>query len=252
MRNDSRDNQPQGAAVDNTGLTQFIRQIFMLPFSTFNYSMQIFMWMLQSMTSMTSEGVNAMVGGTAQTLAGVGMPASVDATASGAGNIQPSNRKEERKMSEQSWGGGRERSGGRGQYCDDRGWTISEECRDNEPCDQLRLVRYKVLFLKRDLEVAFQEQEELVVEEIPKDGFISWKIAEFIQLMARGEVKQPGKWQEKNYPPDVRNGNVMSLPDKDKRFLRVYCQVLDTYDREKMNHERDQIDVLKEIRDAIK
>jgi hypothetical protein len=106
--------------------------------------------------------------------------------------------------------------------------------------------------LKRDLEVAFPEQEELVAEEIPKEGFISWKIAEFIQQMARGEVKQPGKWREKNYPPGCKGGNVMSLPDKDKRFLRVYCQVLDTYERERMNYTRDQIDVLKEIRDAIK
>lgn len=244
-------NQAQSTGGDNTGLTEFFRQIMLMPVSTFNYSMQIFMWLLQGMIRMTNEGASAMAGGTAQTLGGMGMPASPGATTSGAGNIQRSNRKEERQMSEQSWGGGRDSSGGRGQYCGDRAWTISEDCKEGEPCDQLRLVRYKVLFLKRDLEVAFPEQEELVVEEIPKDGFISWKIAEFIQLMARGEVRQPGKWQEKNYPPDVRNGNVMSLPDKDKRFLRVYVQVLDTYDRERMNYERDQIDVLKEIRDAI-
>jgi hypothetical protein len=104
------------------------------------------------------------------------------------------------------------------------------------------------LFLKRDLEVAFPEQEELVVEEIPKDGFISWKIEEFIQQMSRGEVRQPGKWREKNYPPTgVTGGNVTSLPDKDKRFLRVYCHVLDWYERERLN----QVDVLKEIRDRL-
>ena len=153
-------------------------------------------------------------------------------------------------MSEQSWGSGRDSAAGSSQ-----GWGMSESCsKETEPCDRLRLIRFKVLFLKRDLECAFPEQEELVAEEIPKDGFISWKIAEFIQQMSSGEVKQPGKWKDKNYPPppNVKGGYVMSLPDKDKRFLRVYCQVLDTYDRERMNYERDQIDVLKEIRDAIK
>lgn len=254
MSNGFQSNQPQNTTADNAGLGEFFRQLMLMPFSTVNYSMQIFMGLLRAMMRMTNEGVNAMVGGTGQTLGGMGTPVSAGATTSGAGNIQPSNRKEERTMSEQSWGGGREGSGGGSQSGGDRGWTISEECRENEPCDLLRLVRFKVLFLKRDLEWAFREQEELVPEEIPKDGFISWKIAEFIQQMAAGQVKQPGKWKEKHYPPDpnVKDGKVMSLPDKDKRFLRVYCQVLDSYDRERMNYDRDQVDVLKEIRDAIK
>jgi hypothetical protein len=245
MSNGFQGNQPQLTGGDNNGLSGFFSQIMLMPFSTITYSMQIFMWLLQGMMRMTNEGVNAMVGGTAQTLDSMGMPASAGATASGAGNIQRSNRKEEREMSEQSWGGGPESSG-----CssDNSGWTMSEKCKEIEPCDRLRLVRYKILFLKRDLEVAFPEQEELVVEEIPKDGFISWKIAEFIQQMSRGEVRQPGKWREKNYPPTgVTGGNVTSLPDKDKRFLRVYCHVLDWYERERLN----QVDVLKEIRDRL-
>jgi len=242
----------QGNQPDDAGLAEFFRQLTLVPFSTVTYSLQFFVWLLRGMMRITNEGVNAMAEGTAQTMSGMEVPVSAGATSS-AGSIQPSNRKEERKMSDQSWSGGRESSGsGSSSQNWGGGWTMDEKCKENEPCDQLRLVRFKVLFLKRDLEVAFPEQEELVVEEIPKEGFISWKIAEFIQQMARGEVRQPGKWKDKNYPPDVKGGNVMSLPDKDKRFLRIYCQVLDTYERERMNYERDQIDVLKEIRDAIK
>jgi len=245
MGNGFPGSQPE--ITDNTGVTEFFRQIMLMPVSTVSYGMQIFMWLLQGMMQISNQGMNAMTTGTAQTFGRMGMPAAGDANTSGAGNIQPSNRKEERNMSDQSWGSGRESSAGSSQS-----WGMSESCKETEPCDRLRLIRFKVLFLKRDLEVAFPEQEELVAEEIPKEGFISWKIAEFIQPMSRGEVRQPGKWKEKNYPPGSKGGNVMSLPDKDKRFLRVYCQVLDTYERERMNYERDQIDVLKEIRDAIK
>jgi hypothetical protein len=139
----------------------------------------------------------------------------------------------------------------------DDDWRMSEDCREKDPCDRLRLVRFKILFLKRDLEIAFPEEEELVAEDMTKDGFISWKVAEFIQKLTRSEVKQPGKWKdENNYPANeeggvVRNGYVISLPDKDKRFLRVYCQVLAWYDREKRNFERDQADELREIRQVL-
>ena len=135
---------------------------------------------------------------------------------------------------------------------------MSEECKDKDPCDRLRLIRFKVLFLKRNLEIAFPEEEELVAEDMPKDGFISWKIAEFIQSMSRKEVKQPGKWIDENdYPANeeggkVDNGYVVALPDKDKRFLRVYCQVLAWYDREKRNYERDQADYQRDIKDELR
>jgi hypothetical protein len=154
-------------------------------------------------------------------------------------------------------------SGGTDYNRRDDEWRVSEECRDKSPCDQLRLVRFKILFLKRNLEVAFPEEEELVSEDMTKEGFISWKIAEFIQAMNRGEIKQPPKWKEKksNNYPDHAGGEVVakdgkyyvkSLPDADKRYLRVYSHVLAWYDREKRNYERDQADVLGEIRDVLK
>jgi hypothetical protein len=109
--------------------------------------------------------------------------------------------------------------------------------------------------------VAFPEDEELVSEDMTKDGFISWKIAEFIQAMSREEVRQPKKWDEENNYPKNAGGDVVekdgkyyvtSLPDNDKRYLRVYSHVLAWYDREKRNYERDQADVLGEIRDVLR
>jgi hypothetical protein len=234
------------------GTTQFFGQMLTMPFSAFVYSMQLFIQMLQ--------GANNRGGA-----AGCGGAPCV-------GNTSATTQKEERNMSDQSWGGGgggQNTGGGQGQgygggqgqgYGNGQGWSVREDCRNLEPCDQLRLVRYKVLFLKRDLEVAFPEEEELVAEEMNEAGFIAWKIAEFIQKMSRQEVKQPGKWAEKNYPSKVGGGMVVStpsgnyviaLPDQDKRHLRVYVQVLATYDRERTYYERDQIKVLEQIRDRL-
>lgn len=250
MSNGFQGNQSSGAG-ENTGASELVRQLVTVPFSTFAYSMQIFIWLLQGMVKVTNEGMNAMAGAaTTQPLVQMTMPVSTEVPTSGAaGNTQPSNLKEESKMSEQSWNTG------------DEAWTMSQACKDKDPCDRLRLVRYKVLFLKDKLEHAFQEDEELVAEDITKDGFISWKIAEFIQRLRRREIRQPRKWFERNnYPANdggavtgrFPNSFVVDLPDRDKKYLRVYSAVLDWYDRERKNYEREKVDALEEIRNAIR
>src|SRR5215510_14630490 len=61
------------------------------------------------------------------------------------------------------------------------------------PVDMLKLIRYKVLFVKRDLEYAFPEKEELVSENTDASGYTAWKIAEFIQKLR--ETPIPEKWR---------------------------------------------------------
>jgi len=93
--------------------------------------------------------------------------------------------------------------------------------------DTLKLVRYKLLFVKREHEKAFPEQEDLVHENLDEAAFTAWKVAEFIQ----------------NNPNLVR--------EEDKKYLRVYYEVLQRYPREKFKYEEDQIRVLRQIRDNL-
>lgn len=138
--------------------------------------------------------------------------------------------------------------------------------------DMLKLVRYKILFVKRDYEVAFPEREELVHDNMTAEGFAAWKVAEFIQRLNREEI--PDKWRKKHYPRKCDNGDdgeyekrdeecekgeakpwkkeyVKWLDEDDKKYLRVYFEVLARYEREGANYDRDQIEVLKQIRDRI-
>jgi len=122
--------------------------------------------------------------------------------------------------------------------------------------DDLKLIRYKILFVKRDYEVAFPEVEELVSDNLSSSAFTGWKIAEFIQRLQTGEVRAPLKWRKdgKRYPDDVKppDWKVLKLPEEDKKYLRVYYEVLDRYVREKFKYEEEQVDVLREIRDRLK
>jgi hypothetical protein len=125
--------------------------------------------------------------------------------------------------------------------------------------DTLKLVRFKILFVKRDYEHAFPEQEDLVSDNIDGTAFTAWKVAEFIQRCHRDEIEAPGKWRNK-YPakhlkPAHAEGHekqyLTGFPEDDKKYLRVYFEVLERYKREKFRYEEEQIDVLREIRDEI-
>jgi DNA-binding MarR family transcriptional regulator len=120
--------------------------------------------------------------------------------------------------------------------------------------DMLKLVQYKILFLKRDYEHAFPEQEELVADNIDEAGYTAWKIAAFIQqLREQRHTPVPKNW--KLYPPhdpQCREGSTLiGFPQDDKKYLRVYYTVLQRWPREAFNFEEKQIEVLKQIRDKM-
>jgi hypothetical protein len=119
--------------------------------------------------------------------------------------------------------------------------------------DMLKLVRYKILFVKREYEHAFPEREDLVAENMDGLAFTAWKVAEFIQELGRGDTPVPKRWQDKNYPAAeyVRDGRLLGLHEGDKKYLRVYYEVLERYPREKFKHEEQQIRVLEQIRNKL-
>jgi hypothetical protein len=124
--------------------------------------------------------------------------------------------------------------------------TMDRNLRD----DMLKLVRYKVLFVKRGCEHAFPECEALISENIDSTIFTAWKLAEFVQELGRGKIPVPHKWLEANYPPSehVRDQQLISLPEGDKKYLKIYYEVLARYPVENLNYNEEQIRVLERIR----
>jgi hypothetical protein len=125
--------------------------------------------------------------------------------------------------------------------------------KDLSDANVLKLVRYKILFIKRDYEHAFPEQEDLVSDPMDDSAFTAWKIAEFIQTLGRGEVPIPRKWADE-YPHQAeyrKGGKLLGLDDGDKKYLRVYFEVLDRFPREKFKHDEEQIKVLKKIHGTL-
>jgi hypothetical protein len=224
-------------------MMQFLSQLMKLPLEAFVFSMEMLVKSMQGLQSIAYQGIDTIVGGAFQTSGH--RPGSqsdltndvIDGTIQDSAEPMSQTTQEgEKAMAEMD---------------------LRDRDHDRDE-DYLKLVRYKILFVKRDYEHAFDEMEELVTEEMDAAAYTAWKVAEFIQRLQheRDEkkvVKVPDKW--KDYPPHeprYRVGdNLKGFPDEDKKYLRVYFQVLERYRREPFKYQEQQIEVLKEIRDRM-
>ena len=226
-------------------------QFFMIPVAAMVYSFELLLRTMQVMQKATGLGFEAVVGGGAASMP-VTLPGAIEPepdlpqAAEGDGADRVLNaaviQKEEKTLSNE---------GGV--------IALDKDLHD----DMLKLVRYKILFVKREYEHAFPEQEDLVSDNMDGAAFAAWKVAEFIQRLADAKTDLPAKWGKK-YPSENRDTYVKSVdehgarvdkliafPDHDKKYLRVYYEVLDRYPREKFKYEEQQIEVLKEIRNEV-
>jgi len=219
----------------------FVGQFFLIPVATMAYGIDLLVLTMHEMQKTTTQGIDSMWGIAPPMTANQGEPFAGEVT-------QTSDSKPPKNGSAVSEAVPKED----GPLSNDGGVNgLDKDLRD----DMLKLVRYKILFVKREYEHAFPEKEDLVSDNMDGAAFTAWKVAEFIQsLQGHGDpVKVPAKWVEKGYPepPYAKGGNLTGLPDWDKKYLRVYYEVLERYPREKFKYEEQQIRVLEQIRDKM-
>jgi len=206
-----------------------------LPLEAFVFSMEMLVKSMQGLQAIAYQGIDTIVGGVVQT----------------SGHRPGSQSNLTNDIIDGTTGDSAERMS---QTTQGEEKTMAEMDSRNE--DYLKLYRYKILFVKRDLEHAFPEKEELVSENTDTAGYTAWKLAEFIQDLP--SIETPRKWQDKKYPPaDLASpprapGMIYALPEDDKKYLRVYYEVLERYPRERFRYEERQIEVLEQIRDKMK
>jgi len=231
----------------STSLVELFGQMMMFPLSVFVYGMELFVRTIQGVQKVADEGMTVLVGSPSQTLAEADKVNQIPGVAPG------SESGLEGSLAISSTDNGVE---------DDTEKNVKETIKMNDTDlsdDMLKLVRYKILFVKRDYETAFPEKEEMVHDNMTGDAFAAWKVAEFIQRLGKEEV--PMKWINKNFPkrrtytPAEKAGTakatINNLDEDDKKYLRVYFEVLARYEREEARHAEDQIKVLEDIRDKL-
>lgn len=248
------------------GVMRLFGQMVMLPFTVFVYGMGLFVRTIQGMQRAADQGMDVMAGAPPPPTGGPSNNPSGGAAGSSRARA-PSGWGDLKIQTQTQTLTSTSTSDGPADNAAEVNQKETGKMRDKDLSDdQLKLVRYKILFVKRDYEVAFPEQEELVHDNITGDAFAAWKVAEFIQQLHRGHTPVPHSWlsgsggdMPPTYPSaehggreHVRHGDrgwmLLGFPESDKKYLRVYYEVLERYVREE---EDSQVGVLKDIRKAI-
>jgi hypothetical protein len=253
-----RESERASEGRSSMSMMHLLGQMFLLPFTVFVYGMEMFVRTMRQVQTVADEGLDLTAGGgptreDAQPGLGEftnepGLIVNAQATAQEVGG--PDSKEPVAIATETLMPLRSQRPVG--SDTESRELTKEREMDRDLRDDMLKLVRYKVLFVKREYEHAFREQEDLVSENMDGSAFTAWKVAEFIQGLAAKKTNVPTKWG-KTYPEGYRTGDVLiGLPDEDKKYLRVYFEVMDRYPREKFKYEEEQISVLEDIRDELK
>lgn len=114
----------------------------------------------------------------------------------------------------------------------------------------LKLVRSRILFIRRGLEVSFASREDLISDDLETPVFEAWKIAEFVQNLAdpRKAPEIPEAWHGYLTSADRHpNGRIRRIPAGDQKYLRVFFEVLGYHPRESLRYREDQLRILREI-----
>ena len=120
-------------------------------------------------------------------------------------------------------------------------------------------VQYQILFVRRDFESIFQDTQTVVTQNMSGDGFVAWRIANFVELMSTvGVPLNPSalvnmiKLAELDGGVVIEDGRLIRLSPDNNQYLRVEYQVLSEIAREEANYEEEQTEALQEIARALR
>jgi hypothetical protein len=216
-------------------MVRFFSQMMKLPVAAFASGMEMLARAMREIQKSFDQSVDAMSDGLAETLGGAANDGGGDVDAApadtsgnafkdGAGVTLQTMSEEESGMGDQDLSG-----------------------------DDLKIVRYRIIFTKRDYEATLEKSEEEVVD-YPTNGasFGGLKVAEFLAKVERDEVDKPPEWKGKPYPKRHAPNRGWRIPREDRRYIMFLYEVIRRVEREEAEYAKDKVRVLRDIRDIIK
>jgi hypothetical protein len=214
-------------------MMRFFGQIMKLPIAALVSSMEMLTKTMREIQKSLESNIDVVSNGLAQTLneisdgTGVARAASTDRSGGICGDdadtTQQNIDKEEKDMGDQDLGG-----------------------------DDLKVVRYRIIFTKRDYEAVLDEADEEIVD-YPTDGgsFGGLKVADFMGKVAAGRVNLPVEWRGKDYPEKNSPRRGWRIPRDDQRYIAFIYEVIRRVERQDANYDKEEVKALRQIRDAI-
>jgi hypothetical protein len=143
-----------------------------------------------------------------------------------------------------------------GSRATDGGWNDPQQTGDSDLSGtDLKYVEYSILFTKRDLETPLDREENSLVD-YPTTGasFAGLRMGAFMVKFAISGIDMPRRWSDRGYPSEVANPDKVKLsevPESDHKYITFVYRVKNRLSREAKEYEREQVEVLRNIRDKI-
>ncbi len=214
-------------------MMRFFGQMMKLPIAALVSSIEMLAKTMREIQKSLESNIDVVSDGLAQTLndmsdgTGVARAASMDRSGrisgDGADTTQQNIDKEEKDMGDQDLGG-----------------------------DDLKVVRYRIIFTKRDYEAVLYKADEEIVD-YPTDGgsFGGLRVADFMGKLVAGRVDLPIEWRGTDYPKRDAPKRGWKIPRDDQRYISFVYEVVRRVEREEAAYSKDKVKVLRQIRDAI-
>jgi hypothetical protein len=123
---------------------------------------------------------------------------------------------------------------------------------DEDLSDDVKLIRFTILFAKRDFEAVLQaEREEVVNYATDGSGFAGRKVAEFMEHLERNGIPWPSAWKVRpsGEYPEVGQA-IREIPEGDRKYVRVNYRVLSRQATPDAERDKKAADLLRKIRDT--
>jgi hypothetical protein len=127
--------------------------------------------------------------------------------------------------------------------------------------EDLKVVRYRIIFTKRDFEDDLERGEETVNYPTNGGSFGGLKVSQFMgTLMPNGRPLPPSwrdgcypwrEWREQHDPPNADPSRYYGIPDEDLRYITFLYEVLRHVEREEKEYDKEQVRTLRSIRDRL-
>jgi hypothetical protein len=117
--------------------------------------------------------------------------------------------------------------------------------------EDLKVVRYRIIFTKRDYEDDLDGGEETINYPTNGGSYGGLKVAQFMKKVAAKQVPRPASWKENCYPPDAAGDADWDFPADDLRYITFLYEVIRRVEREEKEYDKEQVRILRGIQERL-
>jgi hypothetical protein len=141
-------------------------------------------------------------------------------------------------------------------------WAMTER---DLGAQELKTVRYRIIFTKRNNEATLKEEQDTINYSTDPMGLSGRKLSDFWAAAVLGEEQEARRrlaaagyadFRDPAPPhnpiPPAPPPRPWTIKEEDKKYVTFRYEVLDRLPKQEAEYAREQVDVLKEIRDALR